>query len=135
LHSKTNYSKTSLIQTPLNQASLNPDRVSGKRNFYFGADNSTINHWRETEVTEEESEDEHEGNTVPKIKTREVKEHLNRVINFVQESDNEDILPVMTTMRHLRDPTVKEVCKKPSQKKIGSFSNQFLPLHLSLFLH
>jgi hypothetical protein len=44
-------SKTSLIRTLLNQTSLNPDRVPGKIIFYFGADNSRINHWHESEVT------------------------------------------------------------------------------------
>jgi hypothetical protein len=35
----------------LNQTSLNPDRVPGKRNFYFGANNSSINHQCKSEVT------------------------------------------------------------------------------------
>jgi hypothetical protein len=45
------YSKTWLIQTPLNQASFNLDTIPGKINFYFGANNSTINHQRKSEVT------------------------------------------------------------------------------------
>jgi hypothetical protein len=40
-----------LIQTLLNQTLFNPDRVPGKINFYFGADNSRINHRHKSEVT------------------------------------------------------------------------------------
>jgi hypothetical protein len=47
----TKYSKTSLIRTPLNQTSLNPDSVPDKINFYFGPDNGRINHRCESEVT------------------------------------------------------------------------------------
>jgi hypothetical protein len=72
-------------------------------------------------VTEDESEEQHEENRVPKMKPREVREHLNCIINFIQESDNEDISTYYEHLRHLRDLNVEEMCTKPSQKKIDSF--------------
>jgi hypothetical protein len=70
---------------------------------------------------EDESGEEHEENRVPKMKPREKRDHLNCVMNFIQESDSEDISAYYDHLRHLRDLIIKEMCAKPSQKKIDSF--------------
>ena len=55
-----------------------------------------------------------------KMKLSEVKQHLNCVIDFVQQSENEEISAYYNQMRHLRALIVKEMSNKP-QRKIDSY--------------
>ena len=57
---------------------------------------------------------------VSKIKLSEVKQHLNYVIDFVEQSDNKEISAYYNHMRHLHELIVKQMCEKP-QVKINSF--------------
>jgi hypothetical protein len=54
----------------------------------------------------------------------EVKDHLNFVIQYVEQSANENVFAYYEHLRHLRQLLTEEISNKQTQQKINYFSNQ-----------
>jgi hypothetical protein len=58
----------------------------------------------------------------------EVKDHLNFVIQYVEQSANENVFAYYEHLRHLRQLLTEEISSKQTQQKINYF---FKPLNVS----
>jgi hypothetical protein len=58
----------------------------------------------------------------------EVKEHLNFVIQYVEQSANENVFAYYEHLRHLRQLLTKDISSKRTQQKINYF---FKPMNVS----
>jgi hypothetical protein len=54
----------------------------------------------------------------------EVKDHLNFVIQYVEQSSNENVFAYYKHLRHLRQLLTEEISSKQTQQKINNFANQ-----------
>lgn len=79
--------------------------------------------------SEDEEEDlQEEDNTQATIKVSEVKDHLNFVIEYVEQSKNENVFAYYEHLRHLRQLLTNEINNKQTQQKINTF---FKPVNVS----
>jgi helix-turn-helix protein len=84
-------------------------------------------------VTEEaessEDEEEEVGDTTqPTIKVSEVKDHLHFVIQYVEQSANENVFAYYEHLWHLHQLLTEEISSKQTQQKINYF---FKPMNIS----
>nr|CAD7596814.1 unnamed protein product [Timema genevievae] len=84
-------------------------------------------------VTEEaESSDDEEEEvgytTQPTIKVSEVKDHLNFVIQYVEQSANENVFAYYEHLQHFHQLLPEEISSKQTQQKINYF---FKPMNVS----
>ncbi|XP_060846462.1 tigger transposable element-derived protein 7-like [Rhopalosiphum padi] len=75
----------------------------------------------ESSETDEYDQDEADDNVNPKPKLGEIKDHLNIVIKYVEDNNNENISAYYEHLRHLRELIIKEINVKERQPKISSF--------------
>jgi ERCC4-type nuclease len=61
-------------------------------------------------------------------KVSEVKNHLNFVIQYVEQSTNENVFAYYEHLRHLRQLLTEEISSKQTQQKINYF---FKPINVS----
>jgi len=74
----------------------------------------------ESSETDDCDQDEVDNNIIPKQKLGEIKDHLNIVIKYVEDNNNENISAYYEHLRHLRELIIKEIDVKGRKSKISS---------------
>jgi len=75
----------------------------------------------ESSEIDEYDQDEADDNVNPKSKLGEIKDHLNIVIKYVEDNNNENISAYYEHLRHLRELIIKEINVKERQPKNSNF--------------
>ncbi|XP_060870177.1 tigger transposable element-derived protein 7-like [Metopolophium dirhodum] len=75
----------------------------------------------ENPESDEYDQEEADDNVNPKPKLGEIKDHLNIVIKYVEDNNDENISAYHEHLRHLRELIIKEITVKGRQPKISSF--------------
>lgn len=83
----------------------------------------------ENSETDEYEQDELDDSIKSKPKLGEIKDHLNVVLKFVEDNDDENISAYYEHLRHLRELLIREINAKGKQPKISSF---FKPINESV---
>ncbi|XP_050527960.1 tigger transposable element-derived protein 7-like [Daktulosphaira vitifoliae] len=83
----------------------------------------------ENSETDEYEQDEVDDSIKSKPKLGEIKDHLNIVLKYVEDNDDEKISAYYEHLRHLRELLIREINAKGKQQKISSF---FKPVNESV---
>jgi len=75
----------------------------------------------ENSETDEYEQDEVDDSIKSKPKLGEIKDHLNIVLKYVEDNDDENISAYYEHLRHLHELLIREINAKRRQQKISSF--------------